>query len=331
MRARRLWEAVGVVVTALVVGLFSPGAGAQPEKTVTIRLSWKVKGEFAPLFVAVRKGFYARRGVAVRVLEGTGAGPTLTEVANGHDAFAYVGAIETAQGISQGMPLVMVANYIHRSPMVLASFEPLRTPRDLEGKSIGTSPQDTFQRIWEAFARANGVDVSKVRLVNLDPSARLAQFLQGRIDVLSAFYTNEIPLVYARTGRPLHLLWVADYGFNILGHGLVTTRAFAEREPQVVRAVVAGTTEGFAYTLHHVAESADLLIGLFPDALDRETTPLQISSMLELLRSPWASGHPLGWNSTREWEKTIAILSQNGLLHTPHPAVQYFTNRYVGE
>jgi ABC-type nitrate/sulfonate/bicarbonate transport system substrate-binding protein len=316
----------------MLVAVITAGVGnAQPEKVVTIRLSWKIKGEFAPLFVAVQKGFYTSRGVNVRVLEGSGAGPTLTALANGNDEFAYVGAIETAQGVGQDMPIVMVANYIRKSPIVLASFNPLGSPKDLEGKSLATSPQDTFQRIWEAFARANGVDASKVRLVNLDPSARLAQFLQGRLDVLSAFYTNEVPVVEARSGRRLHVLWVADYGFNILGHGLVTSVRFAEQNPQIVRAVIAGTTEGFNYTLRHPLEAADIVIKLFPDALDRDTTPLQISATLELLRTKAVAGHPLGWNPPDEWQRTIEILSRGGLLEKRKLPTQYFTNLFIGE
>ncbi|MDQ7828066.1 MAG: ABC transporter substrate-binding protein [Armatimonadota bacterium] len=323
---------MAAVVTVLLSGMFVPAASvAQTRPTVTIRLSWKIKGEFAPLFVAVQKGFYTKRGVSVRVLEGAGAGPTLTALANGNDEFAYVGAIETAQGVSQDMPIVMVANYIRKSPMVLASFGPLASPRDLEGKSVGTSPADTFQRIWPAFARANGIDESKVRLVNLDPSARLAQFLQGRLDVLSAFYTNEVPVVEVRAGRRLNLLWVADHGFNILGHGLVTSLRFAEQNPQTVRAVVAGTNEGFEYTLRHPVEASDILVRLFPDALDRETTPLQISFTLELVRTRAVAGRPLGWNSMDEWRKTVEILARGGLLQKVKAPTEYFTNRFVGD
>ena len=333
MRKQKMarWE-IAAVMTVLLTVMAIPGVGmAQMRRTVTIRLSWKIKGEFAPLFVAVDKGFYARRGVTVRVLEGAGAGPTLTAVANGNDEFAYVGAIETAQGVSQDMPILMVANYIRKSPMVLASFAPLASPRDLEGKSVGTSPADTFQRIWPAFARANGIDPSKVRMVNLDPSARMAQFLQGRLDVLSAFYTNEVPVVEIRAGRRLNILWVADHGFNILGHGLVTSRAFAEQNPDVVRAVVAGTNEGFEYTLRHPVEAANILLRLFPDALDREATPLQISFTMELVRTRAVAGRPLGWNPEEEWRRTVEILGRGGLLQKVKAPGAYFTNRFVGE
>lgn len=323
---------VSTAVAILMVFVTVPAASvAQGRRTVTIRLSWKIKGEFAPLFVAVEKGFYARRGVTVRVLEGAGAGPTLTALANGNDEFAYVGAIETAQAVSQDMPIVMVANYIRKSPMVLASFGPLASPRDLEGKSVGTSPADTFQRIWPAFARANGIDPAKVRMVNLDPGARMAQFLQGRLDVLSAFYTNEVPVVEIRAGRRLNILWVADYGFNILGHGLVTSRAFAGRNPDIVKAVVAGTSEGFEYTLRHPVEAADILLRLFPDALDREATAVQISSTMELVRTRAVAGRPLGWNPEEEWRKTVEILGRGGLLQRAKPAEAYFTNRFVGD
>jgi NitT/TauT family transport system substrate-binding protein len=52
--------------------LHAQPAGGAKEK-VLIRFTWKLKGEYAPLFVALDKGYYAAEGLDVQLAEGSGA------------------------------------------------------------------------------------------------------------------------------------------------------------------------------------------------------------------------------------------------------------------
>jgi NitT/TauT family transport system substrate-binding protein len=40
---------------------------------LTVRFTWKLKGEYAPLFVALDKGYYKAEGLDVDLAEGSGA------------------------------------------------------------------------------------------------------------------------------------------------------------------------------------------------------------------------------------------------------------------
>ena len=40
---------------------------------MTVRFTWKLKGEYAPLFVALDKGYYKAEGLDVDLAEGIGA------------------------------------------------------------------------------------------------------------------------------------------------------------------------------------------------------------------------------------------------------------------
>ncbi len=45
-------------------------AVAQSAEKVTVRFTWKLKGEYAPLFVALDKGYYKSEGLDVDLTEG---------------------------------------------------------------------------------------------------------------------------------------------------------------------------------------------------------------------------------------------------------------------
>jgi NitT/TauT family transport system substrate-binding protein len=64
MRPRALaWIAVLVIVLAGA----GPALPAHAAEKVTLRLDWSYWGGHAPFFVAVEKGFFARRGLEVAV------------------------------------------------------------------------------------------------------------------------------------------------------------------------------------------------------------------------------------------------------------------------
>ena len=55
------------VLGAAVLGVTSGAAYSQEQ--VNVRFSWKLKGEYAAMYVAQEKGYYAREGLNVRLGE----------------------------------------------------------------------------------------------------------------------------------------------------------------------------------------------------------------------------------------------------------------------
>src|SRR5215471_4505306 len=112
------WQG-GLVVAAaglLLAGGAWEAAHAQAPDKLTVRFTWKLKGEYAPLFVALDKGYYKAEGLNVDLAEGSGAQTVLKLLASGNEKFGYGPAVSAAQAVSQGLPVKVVALYQTKAP-----------------------------------------------------------------------------------------------------------------------------------------------------------------------------------------------------------------------
>ena len=79
-----LWSpAIIAVVVVVLISFAHVGSDAAETKTGTIRLDFIIGGKHAPWFVALEKGFYAKRGLTATIQAGSGSrtqcGPSLRE------------------------------------------------------------------------------------------------------------------------------------------------------------------------------------------------------------------------------------------------------------
>ncbi len=191
-------------------GLLLASAAAQPAFTqtaekLTVRFTWKLKGEYAPLFVALDKGYYKSEGLDIDLAEGSGAQTVLKLLASGNEKFGYGPAVSAAQAVSQGLPVKVVALYQTKAPMGVISFPDvsLKTPKELEGKRLAISVGETFGDMLGPFTRINHVDIAKIQQIQMDASARTSQFLTRKIDVMSVSATNCRRSKSARASRSI--------------------------------------------------------------------------------------------------------------------------------
>src|SRR5205809_7905537 len=80
-------------------------AHGQSLEKLTVRFTWKLKGEYAPLYVALEKGYYKGEGLDVALSEGNGAQNVLKLLAAGNEKLGYGPAVAAAQAVSQGLPV----------------------------------------------------------------------------------------------------------------------------------------------------------------------------------------------------------------------------------
>lgn len=299
-----------------------------PEKTkLTIRLNWKFKGEFTPFYVTKQKGLFEKYGLDVDVLEGTSSVQTLQVLSQNAEEIGVTSTVEPIQGIEKGMPVKMIASYMSRSPMVILSYpdNPVKAPKDLEGKSIASSVSSTFTNVYDKFLEKNGVDKSKVKLVKVETGARNTLFLNREVDAIAVFSTNEYPMFESKLGTELVPLYTADYGFDLAGLTLTAGTKFLEENPNTAKRVLAALNEGFAYTIQHPEEAAQMMKGLFPDTVDEALTVEQIKRTGELAV---LKDKPFGWISEDNIAKTVDVLYNSGLIKKKLATGDYFTNQY---
>jgi NitT/TauT family transport system substrate-binding protein len=304
-----------------------PSAAAQEK--VTVRFTWKLKGEYAPLFVALDKGYYKAEGLEVDLAEGSGAQTVLKLLAAGQEKFGYGPAVAAAQAVSKGLPVKVVALYQTKAPMGVISFPdvPLKTPKDIEGKRLAISVGETFGDMLVPFTKMNNVDINKITRVQMDNSARTTQFLTKKIDIMSVYLSNELPQIEQRAKVKFNVLKVADYGLQLLGASIIVGNEYAEKNPETVKKLVRATNKGYADAMKNPDEAAKIMAKYFKVPMDAGVLQAQVKATVESTNAP--AGKPIGWQEKADWEANLKLLKETGGIDNVKPLDAYFTNAYL--
>jgi NitT/TauT family transport system substrate-binding protein len=330
-KAQALKTAVAAFLLAAVTmpGASSDIALAQTPERVTVRFTWKLKGEYAPLFVALHKGYYSAEGLDVQLSEGNGAQNVLKALAAGNEKFGYGPAVAAARAVNQGLPVKVIALYQTSAPMAVIAFPdtPLKGPKDLEGKRLAISVGETFGDMIRPFTRINNVDLGKIQLIQMDASARTTQFLTRKVDVMSVYLSNELPQIEKRAGVRFNVVKVTDFGLNVLGSSMYVSNAFAEQKPDTVKRLLLATAKGYRDAMANPKEAAKIMASHMavpeqPDVLEQ-----QVEATVVTTNAP--AGQPIGWQAEADWRANLDLLKETGDIDDVKPLTSYFSNAYL--
>jgi len=312
----------------LSLSLIFPSVSRAAEK-LTLRLDWSYWGGHAPYFVAVEKGIFGRHGLEVAVEDGKGSRITAMVVGEGRDDFGVADSASVASGISQGLSAKVVAVLMAKNPNGIVFLEgtKIAQPKDLEGKSVGTSSGGSDATLLEAFLTKNNVDLSKVRLEKMPGDAKPAALLARKVDGISSQGFYNMPILESQGAKPRELLF-ADYGLPGLNYGLFTSKKMIQDRPNTVKRFVAACLEGWQYAIANPDESIQILIKHVP-LLDPKVARQQFANMQKLLYTKNTEGKPLGWQSREDWIETLDGLEQYGGMKGRLPVDEYFTNDFL--
>src|SRR5438128_6634056 len=321
--------AAAALLLAMVAGAPQNVAFGQSLEKLTVRFTWKLKGEYAPLYVALEKGYYKAEGLDVQLAEGNGAQNVLKALASANEKFGYGPAVAAAQAVSQGLPVKVVALYQTSAPMGVIAFPdtPLQGPKDPEGKRLAISVGETFGDMIHPFTRINNVDLGKIQLIQMDASARTTQFLTRKVDVMSVYLSNELPQIERRAGVKFNVIKVTDFGLKVLGSSIYVSNAFAEQKPDAVKKLLRATAKGYRDAMADPKEAAKIMASYMavpeqPDVLEQ-----QVEATMVTTNAP--PDKPIGWQAEADWRANLDLLKETGDIDEIKPLNSYFTNAYL--
>jgi NitT/TauT family transport system substrate-binding protein len=316
----------GLFALATMIALPQPAIAAEK---VTVRFTWKLKGEYAPLFVALEKGYYKAEGLDVDLAEGSGAQTVLKLLAAGNEKFGYGPAVAAAQAVSKDLPVKVVALYQTKAPMGVISFPdvPLRSPKDLEGKRLAISVGETFGDMLGPFTKMNNIDINKITRVQMDNSARTTQFLSKKIDIMSVYLSNELPQIEQRARVKFNVLKVADYGLQLLGASIIVANDYAEKNPETVKKLLRATNKGYRDAIANPDEAAKIMAKYFKVPMDAGVLQAQVKATVDSTNAP--AGKPIGWQDKADWEANLKLLKETGGIDKVKPLDAYYSNAYL--
>ncbi|MBI2881226.1 MAG: ABC transporter substrate-binding protein [Candidatus Tectomicrobia bacterium] len=258
------WSLIGV---AILLWMLAPTSqAAEKAKFVT---SWVLYGADAYLYAAREKGFFRKAGFDVEINRGRGSGNTIQEVSLHLFDFGFADTGALVAGRTKGAKAKEIAVMYSKAPHAIAFLKAsgIRTPKDLEGRTLSDTQGAATQRTLPAFATLAGFDITKVKFLYMDSPSRLPSVLAGKADGLP-FFLTELPLVEAESRKQNKevgvFLW-ADYGFRIYSNGIIAHQDDIANKPDRLRRFLKAAVEGWAYGLDHPEEAAQLFLRFHPE------------------------------------------------------------------
>jgi NitT/TauT family transport system substrate-binding protein len=322
--------------SALAAGaLAAPAApfrtrAAAPLKPVTFTLDWLYQGASAGFLVAHEKGFYREAGLDVTILAGKGSGTTAQLVASKATPIGFSDGFVVANSVAKGMPIKTVATIYRRDPAAIMVLDdsPIRTPKDLEGRTVAmTAGSAQFQQ-WPAYVKGAGIDPAKVKIINVDPAGVGPALVSGKADAIGGYVFSYAPSIEVRAKKKLRLFWFADSGVTIVSNGIIVHQDLLKSDPELIRAFVPASIKGFIYGRQHMDEAIAAVKKYQPTA-DAGVTKRECELSWETWVTPNTTGKPLGWGSDADWAGTIQVLKQYVGISAPLTTSQLYTNEFV--
>ena len=308
----------------LALGVSGCSRDEDPPKTVAVstvpvglQLPWVYQAQFAgPIVAALPGSDYERNGLEVQIDEGGVDSAIVQRIANGASEFGVMQPDQlifyNAREPDPSKRLVSIAVVFPQSMtcFMVRKDSGIKTIEDFRGKRIGvkenTNVDNEFNALLAQAGLARESDVTTVP-VRWD----LGLFTNGDLDVFPGFSINE-PFQARKSGVAVELLTPSQFGLELYGDVLVTSQVVIDEKPEVVRAFVAATLDGWkrAFNQPEVAIEAVLERNQLLEIEHQEF-------MLNASKSIALSGSgPFGSQDADVWANMVRVLENYGGLPT---------------
>ena len=251
-----------VIILLLWVVMLIAAANTVPAapNQVTVMLDWFINPDHAPLFVALEKGFFKERGLAVNFITPSNPNDPPKLVAAGKVDLAVSYQHQHHLQVDQGLPLVRVATLIATplNALVVLANSPIQSPADLKGKTIGYSIGGFETVLLNVMLGKQGLSLDDVKLVNVNFSLSPSLFTgqtQAVIGAFRNFELNQMDIV----GRPGRAFFVEEHGIPLYDELIVVAHRDRVNDPNL-RLFVDGLEAGVHFLVNHPEKSWQLFI-----------------------------------------------------------------------
>jgi NitT/TauT family transport system substrate-binding protein len=333
-RRSLLLAALGTPAAALPLSSMAQTAPVE-QANAKLTLEWAFQGPQAIFTYAADKGLFNKRGVNVHVDRGSGSTDAVTRVASGAYDFGWAEMSSiikfNAEHPERALLAVYVTDYDSANAVITVKGRGISTPKELEGKKVGATAGSAALDVFSAFAKANGVDEKKVIHKTVSGSLRETMMVHGDVDAILGAITSGVFTVKSLGVRQEDIIWMlySKYGVDLCGRALMTTAAYAGKNPQTVTAVVAAVNEALKAAIADpvpvvaTLKSRDTLVDL---ALERDRLLLMLH---ELVLTPQYKANGLSTVPLERVQRSMQLVYDAYDVKARPVAEKLYTDRYL--
>ena len=296
---------------ALALGFSAATTSAADLIPVTVTTTWYAQAEHGGLYAAKAAGIYEKHGLDVTIDMG---GPQVNNVQllmGGKTDFSMGYALQSLNAVKEDIPLVTVAAWFQKDPQSLVVHEGAGNDslEDLAGKGIRI-PTAGRVAYWPWMKAQYGFSDEQLRPYDYS----FGPFIADQQAIQQGYVTND-GYFLAKENVAAKSLLLADYGWDAYACTLDTTAEMLEKNPDVVKAMVEATAEGWAAYFADPAPANALIKEANPEMAD-ELLAYSTAKMQEegILLSGDAANGQYGIMTTARWKGFFEDMVAAGTL-----------------
>jgi len=318
-----------VLLGALTAGCSGggrPGSTGEALRTIKLPVGYIPNVQFAPLYVAIEKGYFRQQGLAVE-FDYSFETDAVALVGADELQFAVVSGEQVLLARAQGLPVVYVAAWYQQYPVAVVSKagQGIRAPADLAGKRIGLPGLYGANYIGlEAMLFSAGLSDADVTLDSIGFN-QVEALAADQEQAVSVYAANE-PVQLRAQGYEINEMRVADY-VQLASNGLITNEKTIKEDPDLVRRMTAAFLSGLEDTIRDPDEAYRSCLVHVPNLSEADETVQKqvLARSIEL----WKTDGRLGASDAQAWANMQDTLVKMGLLTQTLDVGQAFTNEFL--
>jgi NitT/TauT family transport system substrate-binding protein len=304
--------------------------GSQSLEKITYLTSFGTFGRDSYAYVAKEKGYFKDAGFDVEIRPGAGTLDNLKAIVAGTAQFTPLDltGLLLAAG-DQKNPITgfaAVAGIQQRTMAAIITLDGtgIKTPKDLEGKTLTDSPSSVVRNLFPTYAKAAKIDPAKVTWQDGTPQTLMGTLATGRTAGIGQFVVGKPTVEQVAKGRTAVVLPYSDYLQDLYGNVLVTSDKYAKANPEKTKKFTAAVLKGLLDSINNPDEAGRILKRNVP-TMDAKSASAELKLMDPFVRSA-ASGVPVGALDSGRVARSIAVLQGSGQIGsglTPEKVIDF--------
>lgn len=323
------------VIGALFLAVYASATGPRPAEAadkIRFTMDWIITGAHALFISGLDRGFYAQAGLEPAIERGFGGADTIKKLAAGASDFGFADLGSMVVARSRGARVKGLAVIYDKGQYAFYAVKGtgIRTPKDIEGRTIANNVGGVVKDLFPALAGANNVDESKVNWLIVEAPMIFPALLAGKADLAGSFIVNR-PILEARArelGKELEAIHFADWGVDLYSNGLVTSDEKIANRKDLVRRFTKAAMESVAWTVENPDAAIAILTKHHP-AVDAKIGRATLQVALESALSPTVREKGLGYIREDKIRFTRDIVTRHMNLPATVPVKDLYTLEFL--
>ncbi len=242
LRSRR--SLTGGAILAAILCVSAPASAQVEKKDIKITLDWAFQGPQSVFTLADLRGYFKREGISATIDRASGTNETVVRVASGAYDFGWADFPTMVKYNATNPQTPLIGIYMSgdksANSVMAVKGRGVAVPKDLEGKTLGSTAGSAANAMFPLFAEKVGIDPAKVQWKMVSGALREPMLVRKEVDGVGGFMTSSV-MSLVELGIPqedIVIMNYNDFGLSQYGTVLWAKAEFVKNNPKTVAAVV---------------------------------------------------------------------------------------------